>query len=86
MEIVEVDERTGGPTRLAGEYVRDDLDLASPGIVKILDSPGETYPDLPWDPRPPSPPSPSTERGYPAPECLLWTASTLVWPRDRAGS
>ncbi|MFG3439248.1 hypothetical protein ACGF0J_18545 [Nonomuraea sp. NPDC047897] len=31
---------------------RDDLDLASPGIVKVLDNrPGETYPDLPWEPK-----------------------------------
>lgn len=31
---------------------RDDLDLASPGIVKILDDrPGGTYPDLPWEPK-----------------------------------
>ena len=31
---------------------RDDLDLASLGIVKVLeDRHGETYPDLPWEPK-----------------------------------
>ncbi|HEY4452811.1 MAG TPA: hypothetical protein VGN81_00745 [Pseudonocardiaceae bacterium] len=31
---------------------RDDLDLASPGIVKVLeDRNGTTYPDLPWEPK-----------------------------------
>jgi hypothetical protein len=31
---------------------RDDLDLASPSIVKILDNRhGDTYPDLPWEPK-----------------------------------
>ncbi|MEV7360093.1 hypothetical protein [Kitasatospora sp. NPDC091276] len=31
---------------------RDDLDLASYGIVKVYeDRPGTTYPDLPWDPK-----------------------------------
>ncbi|WP_159848904.1 hypothetical protein [Nocardia sp. CY41] len=31
---------------------RDDLDLASYGVVKVLeDRPGETYPDLPWEPK-----------------------------------
>ena len=31
---------------------RDDLDLASFGIVSMLDGrPGETYPDLPWEPK-----------------------------------
>ncbi|MET7334748.1 hypothetical protein [Nonomuraea sp. NPDC005650] len=31
---------------------RDDLDLASPGIVKVLDDRlGDTYPDLPWEPK-----------------------------------
>ena len=31
---------------------RDDLDLASPGIVKVLDNRhGDTYPDLPWEPK-----------------------------------
>jgi hypothetical protein len=31
---------------------RDDLDLASPGIVKVLDNRhGHTYPDLPWEPK-----------------------------------
>ncbi|MGH2352777.1 MAG: hypothetical protein ACRDJN_14310 [Chloroflexota bacterium] len=31
---------------------RDDLDLASPGIVKVLeDHHGDTYPDLPWEPK-----------------------------------
>ncbi|HEV8563149.1 MAG TPA: hypothetical protein VGR06_43090 [Actinophytocola sp.] len=95
MEIVEFDEKTGRPTRLDGEYVRDeagqasylselleifdsegvdstfvfllsldgfayrpdgdprdDLDLASPGIVKVLDDRhGDTYPDLLWEPK-----------------------------------
>lgn len=95
LEIVEFDQDTGAPVRLAGEYARDepgqatylrellevfdgagvdsafvfllaldgfphrpggdprdDLDLASPGIVKILDNRhGETYPDLPWEPK-----------------------------------
>ncbi|MFH8370547.1 hypothetical protein [Streptomyces sp. NPDC018031] len=31
---------------------RDDLDLASYGIVKVLeDGPGATYPDMPWEPK-----------------------------------
>lgn len=31
---------------------RDDLDLASPGIVKVLDNRhGGTYPDVPWEPK-----------------------------------
>jgi hypothetical protein len=31
---------------------RDDLDLASPGIVKVLDGRnGGTYPDMPWEPK-----------------------------------
>ncbi|MFE7355188.1 hypothetical protein ACFU8Q_18810 [Streptomyces sp. NPDC057543] len=31
---------------------RDDLDLASPGIVKVLeDRQGDTYPDMPWEPK-----------------------------------
>lgn len=31
---------------------RDDLDLASPGIVKVLDGhSGTTYPDMPWEPK-----------------------------------
>ncbi|SCK57051.1 hypothetical protein YWIDRAFT_08208 [Streptomyces sp. SceaMP-e96] len=31
---------------------RDDLDLASPGIVKVLDNHlGDTYPDIPWEPK-----------------------------------
>ncbi|SEG63349.1 hypothetical protein SAMN05444920_103591 [Nonomuraea solani] len=31
---------------------RDDLDLASPGIVKVLDGRhGSTYPDMPWEPK-----------------------------------
>ncbi|MFE1956559.1 hypothetical protein [Streptomyces sp. NPDC059479] len=32
---------------------RDDLDLASPGIVKVLDGnrQGDTYPDMPWEPK-----------------------------------
>jgi hypothetical protein len=31
---------------------RDDLDLASPGIVKFPDGgSGDTYPDLPWEPK-----------------------------------
>ncbi|WP_326614560.1 hypothetical protein OG949_04815 [Streptomyces scopuliridis] len=31
---------------------RDDLDLASYGIVKVLeDHPGATYPDMPWEPK-----------------------------------
>ncbi|MFJ9032183.1 hypothetical protein ACIRQP_27380 [Streptomyces sp. NPDC102274] len=30
----------------------DDLDLASPGIVKVLDNrQGDTYPDMPWEPK-----------------------------------
>jgi hypothetical protein len=95
MEIVEYDEDTGEPSRLNGEYVRDetgqatyltevleifdtegvdatfvflfaldgfphrpdgdprdDLDLASPGIVKVLqDRHGDTYPDMVWEPK-----------------------------------
>jgi hypothetical protein len=39
------------PHRPAGDP-RDDLDLASPGIVKVLDGGyGATYPDLPWEPK-----------------------------------
>jgi hypothetical protein len=39
------------PHRPGGDP-RDDLDLASPGIVKVLDSRyGDTYPDLPWEPK-----------------------------------
>ncbi|MCW6006061.1 hypothetical protein K1W54_15950 [Micromonospora sp. CPCC 205371] len=31
---------------------RDDLDLASLGIVKVLDGRnGDTYPDMPWEPK-----------------------------------
>jgi len=31
---------------------RDDLDMASPGIVKMVDDPdGGTYPGLPWEPK-----------------------------------
>ncbi|WP_249645055.1 hypothetical protein [Nocardia sputi] len=31
---------------------RDDLDLASYGVVKVFeDRHGETYPDLPWEPK-----------------------------------
>lgn len=31
---------------------RDDLDLAGPGIVKVLDDRhGDTYPDMPWEPK-----------------------------------
>ncbi|MGA4950987.1 hypothetical protein [Streptomyces lydicamycinicus] len=31
---------------------RDELDLASPGIVKVLDNHhGDTYPDMPWEPK-----------------------------------
>jgi hypothetical protein len=31
---------------------RHDLDLASPGIVKVLDNRhGDTYPDMPWEPK-----------------------------------
>jgi hypothetical protein len=31
---------------------RHDLDLASVGIVKVLeDGKGETYPDMPWEPK-----------------------------------
>jgi hypothetical protein len=38
------------PHRPGGDP-RDDLDLASPGIVKILEGRhGDTYPDLPWEP------------------------------------
>lgn len=60
MEIVEYDRETGAPIRLNGEYARDDLDLAGPGIVKILENRyGETYPGLPWE-KPPSPHSPAT--------------------------
>lgn len=95
MQIAEFDPDTGVPTRLDGEYVRDeegqatylrelleifdaegvdsafvflfaldgfvhrpegdprdDLDLASPAIVKLLDRrQGLTYPDMPWEPK-----------------------------------
>ena len=41
----------GFPHRPDGDP-RDDLDLASPGIVKVLDGRnGDTYPDLPWEPK-----------------------------------
>ncbi|MGH3747457.1 MAG: hypothetical protein ACRDT8_08685, partial [Micromonosporaceae bacterium] len=31
---------------------RDDLDLASPGIVKVLESSnGNAYPDMRWEPK-----------------------------------
>ena len=31
---------------------RDDLDLASPGIVKVLEGRhGDTYPDMTWEPK-----------------------------------
>ena len=30
---------------------RDDLDLASVGIVKVLDGPGATYPGMAWEPK-----------------------------------
>ena len=41
----------GFPHRPYGDP-RDDLDLASPGIVKVLeDRHGDTYPDLPWEPK-----------------------------------
>ena len=41
----------GFPHRPDGDP-RDDLDLASPGIVKILDhGHGATYPDMPWEPK-----------------------------------
>jgi hypothetical protein len=95
MEICVLDEVTGAPLRLDGEYERDeagqaaylrelleifdaagvdstfvflfalesfphrpegdprdDLDMAGPGIVKVFeDRLGETYPDLPWEPK-----------------------------------
>jgi hypothetical protein len=40
------------PHRPGGDP-RDDLDLASPGIVKVLDAGrrGDTYPDMPWEPK-----------------------------------
>ncbi|WP_433725073.1 hypothetical protein ACQP2Y_05280 [Actinoplanes sp. CA-051413] len=39
------------PHRPGGDP-RDDLDLASYGIVKVYeDRPGDTYPDLPWEPK-----------------------------------
>jgi hypothetical protein len=41
----------GFPHRPDGD-ARDDLDLGSPGIVKMLDNRhGDTYPDLPWEPK-----------------------------------
>jgi hypothetical protein len=41
----------GFPHRPDGDP-RDDLDLASPGIVKVLDNRhGDTFPDLPWEPK-----------------------------------
>jgi hypothetical protein len=41
----------GFPHRPDGDP-RDDLDLASPGIVKVLENrTGDTYPDLPWEPK-----------------------------------
>ena len=48
------------PHRPGGDP-RDDLDLASPGIVKVSRTAAETpTPTCPGSPRPPSPPSPST--------------------------
>ena len=48
MEIVENDRSTGTPD---GDP-RDDLDLASPGIVKVLEGrSGVTYPGLQWEPK-----------------------------------
>ncbi|GIF45126.1 hypothetical protein BC793_14818 [Actinoplanes xinjiangensis] len=39
------------PHRPGGDP-RDDLDLASPGIVKVLEGrTGDTYPGLPWEPK-----------------------------------
>jgi len=39
------------PHRPGGDP-RDDLDLASPGIVKVLEGRrGDTYPDMPWEPK-----------------------------------
>jgi hypothetical protein len=38
------------PHRPDGD-ARDDLDLASFGIVKVLDRTGATYPDLRWEPK-----------------------------------
>ncbi|MGS2810517.1 hypothetical protein [Nocardia sp. MW-W600-9] len=62
LEVVEYSEDTGAPLRLTGEFVRDsfphrrggdprdDLDLASLGIVKVLENRrGDTYPGLPWE-------------------------------------
>jgi hypothetical protein len=41
----------GFPHRPDGDP-RDDLDLASPGIVKVLGNHhGDTYPDMPWEPK-----------------------------------
>ena len=41
----------GFPHRPDGDP-REDLDLASPGIVKVLDDRhGDTYPDMPWEPK-----------------------------------
>jgi hypothetical protein len=41
----------GFPHRPNGDP-RDDLDLASLGIVKVLDGQtGDTYPDMPWEPK-----------------------------------
>jgi hypothetical protein len=39
------------PHRPGGDP-HDDLDLASPGIVKMLEGRrGDTYPDMPWEPK-----------------------------------
>jgi hypothetical protein len=41
----------GFPHRPDGDP-RDDLDMASPGIVKVLEgSHGDTYPDMAWEPK-----------------------------------
>lgn len=41
----------GLPHRPGGDS-RDDLDLASPSIVRVLEGRhGDTYPDLPWEPK-----------------------------------
>jgi hypothetical protein len=53
----------GYPHRPDGDP-HDDLDLASYGIVKIYeDRHGDTYLDMPWEPKTASPPSPSTTEG-----------------------
>jgi hypothetical protein len=58
---------------------REDLDLASYGVVKVLEhGHGHTYPGMPWSPSPRSPCSPT-----PIAADHTWGhRNTPVWPRE----